>query len=55
MKLGFEKKVWIPSLSRLFSMELSVENAQKFLVSSRAGRALQNIPPKIKMESSDNE
>lgn len=44
-KLGFVEKEWQPSETGLISMELSVENAKKFLVSSRAGRALPSEDP----------
>ena len=42
-KLGFVKKTWKPSGLCLIPMELSVDNAKKFLASIRAGRALPNM------------
>jgi len=41
-KLGFKVKNWIPEEYGLISMELSIEDAKKFLKSSRAGRSLPN-------------
>lgn len=39
-KMGFKRGRWFPSENGLISMELSIEEAQRFLASVKAGRAL---------------